>query len=249
MRDNTDVYGRIADWLGGSIDSDDTITTAAGVPLLRSDVQTVLTDVTAAAEHRDRLLAELVQQAKDHVRTLNVAAGFDQDAMRERVLEAEARADTLYESRQEERAAVARLTSERDALAWCINDAPHGVGCAATDGKPGACDCWKAAPQPAPTPRANAAFALHNLVPRGHQPWILARQAGFLAGIATADMASMVADDVDEADIALIVRLCHPDTIAAIIAVLTAPGDAHLNAAADRLAATINTSTSQKAAA
>jgi hypothetical protein len=237
MRDNTDVYDRVADWLGGSIDADDTITAAAGVPLLRSDVQTVLADVTALAEHRDALRDELVQQAKDHIRALEVAAGFDRQAVLARVAEAEASREAIYISRQEERATVTRLAEERNELARRFAIAPHDDTCPArTDA--GDCDCWKVQPIGRGR-RTNALFALATLTPRGHQAWAAVQDEGHDPGIATADLTGMVGDDVDPADAAFIIRLCHPDTLAALRGVLAAHGDAHLNAATDHLAAAL----------
>ncbi|WIE81245.1 hypothetical protein [Curtobacterium sp. MCSS17_016] len=240
MRDNTDVYDRVADWLGGSIDADDTVSTAAGVPLLRSDIQTVLTDVTAIAEHRDQLRGELVQQARDHVRALNVVSGFDQAALLTHAKELEQNRDDMYESRQEERATVRRVTEERNELARRIANAEHGDDCATNTAADelGECDCWKAQPVGRGR-RTEALFALGNLTPHRHQAWTAVQDEGHDPGIATVDLAGMVGDDIDPADAALIIRLCHPDTLTAIRAVLAAYGDANLNAAADLLSRAI----------
>ncbi|MGW8431621.1 hypothetical protein ACWGJ9_11060 [Curtobacterium citreum] len=235
MRDNTDVYDRVADWLGGSIDTVDTISTAAGVPLLRSDIQTVLTDVTALASHRDQLRDELVQQAKDHIRGLEVASGFDRAAVLAHAEEIRRSREAMRESLEEERASVRRLREDRDELARRVARAPHDNDCAATAAV-GECDCWKSQPV-GRGHRMEALLNLSNITPRRHQAWRLVQESpDHDPGIATADLAGMVGDDIDPADAALIIRLCHPDTLTAIRAVFAAYGDANLNAAADQLA-------------
>ncbi len=236
MRDNTDVYDRVADWLGGSIDADETISTAAGVPLLRSDIQTVLTDVTALAEHRDQLRDELVQQAKDHIRGLEVASGFDRAAVLAHAEEIRRSRDIIREGLEEERGTVRRLREDRDELARRIARALHGDGCASTAAdEPGECNCWKAQPVGRGN-RANALLALSNLTPSRHQAWTAVQDEGHDPGIATADLQGMIGDDIDPADAALIIRLCHPDTLTALQKVFAAYDDAALNAAADQLA-------------
>jgi hypothetical protein len=236
VRDNSDVYDRVTDWLGGSIDADDTISIAAGVSLLRSDVQTVLTDVTAVAEHRDQLRDELVRQAKDHVRALDVASGFDRAGVLAHAEEIKRSREAMRESLEDERATVRGLREERDELARRIANAEHGNDCAASSAEePGECTCWKAQPVGRGR-RTEALFALGNLTPRHHQAWTAVQDEGHDPGIATADLAGMVGDDIDPGDAALIIRLCHPDTLTAIRAVFAAYGDANLNAAADQLA-------------